>query len=107
NVGLVYGKILITCPLNWKSEDRLGQSIVEAAVNSCFFPLYEVEKGITTVTYDPEAKNKRINSKEWLKLMGKSKHLLKEESSEMLQMFDDEVERRWRQLKAKHESPYL
>ena len=107
NEGLVYGKILITCPLNWKSKDELGQSIVGAAVNSCFFPLYEVERGITTVTYDPEAKNKRIDVTGWLELMGKTKHLLKEESEEMLQMFRDEVERRWKQLKAKHESAFL
>ncbi|MFS0861942.1 thiamine pyrophosphate-dependent enzyme [Fredinandcohnia sp. 179-A 10B2 NHS] len=107
NEGLVYGKILITCPLNWKSKDHLGRSIVEAAVDSCFFPLYEVEHGITTVTYDPEAKKKRIDVTGWLELMGKTKHLLKEESSEMLQLFRDEVERRWRMLKAKHESPYL
>ena len=107
NVGLVYGKILITCPLNWKSKDHLGQSIVEAAVNSCFFPLYEVERGITTLTYDPETKNKRIDVAGWLELMGKTKHLLKEESKDMLQLFSEEVERRWNQLKAKHESPYL
>lgn len=107
NEGLVYGKILITCPLNWKSKDELGQTIVEAAVNSCFFPLYEVERGITTITYDPEAKNKRLAVTEWLKLMGKTKHMLKEDSQDMLQMFDDEVERRWMRLKAKDESPYL
>src|SRR4051812_46762276 len=107
NEGLVYGKILITCPLNWKSKDELGQSIVEAAVNSCFFPLYEVERGITTITYDPEAKNKRLPTTDWLKMMGKTKHLLKEDSQELLKMFDDEVERRWMKLKAKHESPYL
>lgn len=107
NEGLVYGKILITCPLNWKSKDHLGRSIVEAAVDSCFFPLYEVEHGVTTLTYDPEAKKKRIDVTGWLELMGKTKHLLKEESHEMLQLFRDEVERRWRMLKAKHESPYL
>lgn len=107
NEGLVYGKILITCPLNWKSKDELGQTIVEAAVNSCFFPLYEVEHGITTVTYNPEEKNKRLAVSEWLKLMGKTKHLLNENSKDMLEMFDKEVDRRWNMLKAKHESPYL
>ncbi|MCH1627012.1 thiamine pyrophosphate-dependent enzyme [Ferdinandcohnia quinoae] len=107
NEGLVYGKILITCPLNWKSKDELGQEIVGAAVNSCFFPLYEVEHGITTITYNPEEKNKRIDVTRWLELMGKTKHLLKEESKDMLQEFRDEVERRWNMLKAKHESPYL
>jgi len=107
NVGLVYGKILIACPLNWKSNETLGQTIVDAAVNSCFFPLYEVENGVTTITYNPEEKNKRIDLREWLKYMGKTKHLLKEENNALVEEFEKEVERRWMQLKAKHESPYL
>lgn len=107
NVGTVYGKLLITCPLNWKSEDRYGKAIVEAAVNSNFFPLYEVEQGITNITYDPEAKNKKISLAEWLKYMGKTKHLLKEENKDMLVEFEEEVERRWKRLKTKHESEYL
>ncbi|NKE05509.1 thiamine pyrophosphate-dependent enzyme [Mesobacillus selenatarsenatis] len=107
NVGTVYGKLLITCPLNWKSEDRFGQTIVEAAVNSNFFPLYEVEQGITNITYDPEAKNKKIPLTDWLKYMGKTKHLLKEENKDMLVEFEEEVEKRWQRLKAKHENEYL
>lgn len=107
NVGTVYGKILITCPLNWKSEDRYGQTIMEAAVNSCFFPLYEVEEGVTSITYNPEEKNKKIPLAEWLKYMGKTKHLLKAENEGILSDFEQEVERRWSKLKAKHESLYL
>nr|WP_250886608.1 thiamine pyrophosphate-dependent enzyme [Bacillus sp. SM2101] len=107
NVGTVYGKILITCPLNWKSEDRFGQKIMEAAVHSCFFPLYEIERGETTITYNPDTKKKRIPLTDWLKFMGKTKHLLKEENSEMLSEFEDEVERRWQRLKAFNDSPYL
>ncbi|MCT8137948.1 pyruvate synthase [Anaerobacillus sp. CMMVII] len=107
NVGMVYGKILIACPLNWKSEDRQGESIIKAAVDSCFFPLYEVEQGETTITYDPEAKNKRVELSEWLKMMGKTKHILKESNAPMLKEFEDEVERRWRKLKVKHETPFI
>ncbi|WP_025685831.1 thiamine pyrophosphate-dependent enzyme [Paenibacillus maysiensis] len=101
NVGTAYGKILCACPLNWKSEDRLGTSIVGAAVESCFFPLYEIEQGSTTITYNPEDKGKRIPAAEWLKLMGKTKHLLKEEAT--LATFEQEIERRWNILKKKHE----
>lgn len=107
NVGTVYGKLLITCPLNWKSEDRFGQTIVEAAVNSNFFPLYEVEQGVTNITYDPEAKNKKIPLADWLTYMGKTKHLLKDENKDMLVEFEEEVEKRWQRLKAKHENEYL
>lgn len=105
--GLAYGKILITCPLNWKSEERYGETIVKNAVDSCFFPLYEVEHGHTTITYDPEAKNKRIEVSEWLKYLGKSKHMLKEENKPLLNEFEEEIERRWQRLKALHESPVL
>lgn len=107
NKGMVYGKILITCPLNWKSEDRLGEKIMKAAVDSCFFPLYEVEQGETTITYDPESKKKRIPLSDWLTMMGKTKHLLKEENKPMLEEFEEEVERRWKRLKAKHDTPLL
>ncbi|MFC4320558.1 thiamine pyrophosphate-dependent enzyme [Litchfieldia salsa] len=107
NVGTVYGKILITCPLNWKSEERYGETIMKAAVESCFFPLYEIEQGETAITYNPETKNKRIPVTDWLKYMGKSKHLLREENKEMLLEFEQEIERRWLRLKARHEQPLL
>jgi pyruvate ferredoxin oxidoreductase alpha subunit len=98
---------LITCPLNWLSEDKDGSSIVEQAVNSCFFPLYEVENGVTTITYNPEEKGKRVPVTDWLKMMGKTKHLSKPEYAETLRQFEAEIERRWQRLKAKHENPYL
>jgi pyruvate ferredoxin oxidoreductase alpha subunit len=107
NEGLVYGKILITCPLNWLSEEKEGSTIIGNAVNSCFFPLYEIEKGVTNITYNPEDKEKRIPLGDWLKTMGKTKHLVKPENAAALKSFEDEVERRWLKLKAKHENPYL
>lgn len=107
NEGLVYGKILITCPLNWLSEDQEGTNIIDAAVCSNFFPLYEVENGVTSITYNPEEKNKKVTVAEWLGSMGKTKHMTKPENAEALAAFEQEVERRWMRLKAKHENPYL
>ena len=107
NEGLVYGKILITCPLNWLSDDKDGQTIISKAVDSCFFPLYEIEHGVTTLTYDPEDKGKRIPVGDWLKTMGKTRHLNKPEHADILKAFEDEIDRRWKRLKAKHENPYL
>ncbi|WP_438821126.1 transketolase C-terminal domain-containing protein [Desertibacillus haloalkaliphilus] len=107
NEGLVYGKLLITCPLNWKADESQGETIMKSAVDSCFFPLYEVEKGETTITYDPEAKGKRIELSDWLKAMGKTKHLIRPENENLLKGFEAEVDRRWNRLKAKHEHPSL
>ncbi|WP_019912901.1 thiamine pyrophosphate-dependent enzyme [Paenibacillus sp. HW567] len=105
NVGTAYGKLLCACPLNWRTSDHSGHDLVKAAVDSCFFPLYEIEQGITSITYNPELKGKRIPAVEWLKGMGKTKHLLKDE--ELLQSFEAEIERRWSRLKLKHENSLL
>ncbi|MDQ0090506.1 pyruvate ferredoxin oxidoreductase alpha subunit [Paenibacillus anaericanus] len=107
NEGLVYGKILIACPLNWISPDDKGTDIIDAAVHSCFFPLYEVEHGQTTITFNPEDKDKRIPLVDWLKTMGKTRHLTKPENAEALASFEREVQRRWQVLLAKNENPYL
>jgi pyruvate ferredoxin oxidoreductase alpha subunit len=107
NEGMVYGKILITCPLNWLSEEKDGSTIIENAVNSCFFPLYEVEQGVTNITYDPEEKNKRVPLSDWLKQMGKTRHMTKPEYEASYRSFEEEVDRRWNRLKAKHVHEFL
>ncbi len=107
NEGLVYGKILIACPLEWKSEERIGLEIIQAASDCCFFPLYEIEHGITTISYNPEEKGKKVPVTEWLKLMGKSKHLIKPENKELVESVQREVDRRWERLKAMASHPLL
>jgi pyruvate ferredoxin oxidoreductase alpha subunit len=105
--GMVYGKVLISCPLNWRTADRAGTDVVQAAVDCCFFPLYEVERGKTTITYDPEAIGRRIPVSSWLQMMGKTKHLCLPEHRHDLEAIDEEVERRWQRLKARHMQPLL
>jgi len=107
NEGLVFGKVLSVCPLNWKSDPALGKEIIEAAVNSCFFPLYEVNHGKTVLTYNPEEKNKKVPLSEWVKYIGRMKHLLKPENKELYGLFEEEVTRRWSRIKAMSEHPLL
>jgi pyruvate ferredoxin oxidoreductase alpha subunit len=105
--GLVYGKVLSFCPLNWRTPDDVAQPVLQAAVDSCFFPIYEVEKGKTVITYDPDAVGRRVPVCDWLKQMGKTRHLLKPENAEIVKMIEDEANRRWSRLKAMHEHPEL
>jgi pyruvate ferredoxin oxidoreductase alpha subunit len=106
-VGLVFGKVLTTCPLNWGSEERHGQTVLQKAVDSCFFPLYEIEHGLTTLSYDPEALGKKIPLADWLTKMSKTRHLLLAEHTETLARFQTEIDRRWRRLKAMADHPLL
>ncbi len=100
--GLVYGKVLSFCPLNWRTPDDAAEDVLQAAIDSCFFPLYEVEKGHTTLTYDPDAVGRRRPVADWLGLMGKTKHLLTPDNAERLEAIENEVDRRWQRLKIMH-----
>ncbi len=107
NEGMAYGKLLISCPLNWLTADDAGVNVVRAAVDSCFFPLYEIERHKTAITYDPDAIGRRIPVAQWLGLMGKTKHLCRPEFAAELAQIEDEVDRRWQRLKAMHDHPLL
>jgi pyruvate ferredoxin oxidoreductase alpha subunit len=105
--GLVYGKILSFCPLNWRTTDDAAEPVLQAAIDTCFFPLYEIERGHTTITYDPDAMGRRRPVTDWLQLMGKTRHLLAEGNTELELGIQAEVDRRWRRLRAMHDSPEL
>jgi pyruvate ferredoxin oxidoreductase alpha subunit len=105
--GLVYGKIFSACPLNWQSADDMGAVVCQKAIDCNFFPLYEIEYGKTRLNYDPEAKGKKVPMSEWLKMMGKTRHLTKPENKELLETIEKEVDRRWVRIKAMSEHPDL
>lgn len=105
--GTAYLKALSACPLNWNDKPESERSVIAAAVDCCFFPLYESERGITTLTYDPGEKNKKIPVLDWLSMMGRTKHLLREEYHDIVEGLQNEVDRRFLCLKEKSANPYL
>jgi pyruvate ferredoxin oxidoreductase alpha subunit len=105
--GLVFGKLISFCPLAWRCEEKIAWPLLQASVDSCFFPLYEIERGITTLNYDPEEKGKKVPVSEWLKLMGKTRHLLRPECKPELEAFQAEVDRRWARVREMHKNPLL
>ncbi len=107
NYGTAYIKCLSACPLNWGDKPNTERKVISAAVNCCYFPLYEVEQGITTLSFDPEAKNKKIPVEDWLKMMGRTKHLCKDNYAEIRSTIQQEVDRRWNRLKAMSQHPEL
>ncbi len=107
NYGTVYIKCLSACPLNWGDKPNTERKVISAAVNSCYFPLYEVEQGVTKLSYNPEQKNKKIPVTDWLKMMGRTKHLCDEKYNEVVNDIQNEVDRRWNRLKFLSEHPEL
>lgn len=105
--GMAYVKALSACPLNWNDKPATERAVVGAAVDCCFFPLYEVEQGITQLNYDPQERGKKIPVTEWLGRMGRTKHLVKDEYREVTEALQTEVDRRFAKLKARAENPLL
>lgn len=105
--GTAYVKAISACPLNWNDKPMTERKVIDAAVNCCYFPLYEVERQITTLNYDPEKAGKKIPVIDWLSLMGRTKHLKKEEYAQVVNELQKEVDRRYACLKAKAENPIL
>lgn len=105
--GTAYLKALSACPLNWNDKPESERSVIAAAVDCCFFPLYESERGITTLSYDPGEKNRKIPVPDWLSMMGRTKHLLREEYHDIVEELQNEVDRRFLCLKEKSANPYL
>ncbi len=107
NYGTAYIKCLSACPLNWGDKPNTERKVIAAAVNSCYFPLYEVEQGCTSISYDPEQKGKKIPVEDWLRMMGRTKHLCKDDYKEIRNDIQHEIDCRWIRLKAQSEHPVL
>jgi len=99
--GTAYIKAISACPLNWNDKPATERKVIEAAVNCCYFPLYEVEQGKTKLSYDPDKTGKKIPVLDWLSMMGRTKHLVKEEYQDVVSRMQEEVDRRFAELKKK------
>ena len=103
--GTAYVKAISACPLNWNDKPATERKVIEAAVNCCYFPLYEVEEGRTKLSYDPEKRGEKIPVIEWLSMMGRTKHLQKEEYQTVVNALQGEIDQRFYALKKKTETP--
>lgn len=105
--GMAYLKTISACPLNWNDKPNLERKVIQASVDCCYFPLYEIEQGITTLNFDPEKRGSKIPVIDWMKMMGRTKHLTQESYADIVAGIQAEVDRRWKCLKARAENPWL
>ncbi|MBO8125795.1 MAG: pyruvate ferredoxin oxidoreductase [Firmicutes bacterium] len=94
--GPAFINVLSPCRLTWGTPPEETIDIARQAVNSCFWPLYEVEDGQWKLTYRPKEKTSYID---WLKRQTRFRHLFKPEpKQEVLEELQAEVDRRWKRL---------
>lgn len=66
-----------------------------------------IERGITSLSYDPKKSHKKIPVTEWFSMMGRTKHLATEEYKSVADQIQAEVDRRYERLLARAGHPLL
>ncbi len=94
--GPTYIHLHSPCSVGWGIDDSMGVTVGRLAVETCLFPLYEVEAG-RNFTINRNIKNKKP-VEEYLKLQGRFSHLFKEKSREEIARMQREIDENWEYL---------
>lgn len=94
--GPKFINVLSPCNRGWRSRTDDAILLSRLAVDTCYWPLYEIENGITKINYEPKEK-KPIE--EFLKPQGRFKHMFAPGNEWLLKLFQEEVDKEWERLK--------
>ncbi len=96
--GPAFINVLAPCRLGWQYDPAETIDIMRGAVETCFWPLYEVEDGKWRVTVKPKQKRP---VREWLEKQGRFRHLFKPGNEHLLEAIQAHVDREWEALLAR------
>jgi pyruvate ferredoxin oxidoreductase beta subunit len=96
--GPAFLNVLTDCPLGWGHEPRQGTHILGMAVESNFWPLYEVVDGDFRLTYRPE---RSVPVEKWLGGQTRFAHLLRPEHRAVVERIQAQVDADWDELVAR------
>jgi len=95
--GPAFLNVLTDCPLGWGHEPRTSRRVLDSAVETCFWPLFEVSDGQYRLTYRPE---RRLPIEKWLDGQNRFAHLLRPENRPLVERIQKEVKSDWDSLLA-------
>jgi pyruvate ferredoxin oxidoreductase beta subunit len=93
--GPKFMNIISSCNRGWRSKTDDAISMCRLAVDTCCWPLYEIENGVTKITFKPKEK-KAVE--EFLKPQGRFKHLFKPDNEWMLKKIQEDTDKEWERL---------
>jgi len=93
--GAAFMNVLASCNRGWRHPTDTTIEMTQLGVDTCYWPLFEVENGEWKLTYKPKEKRP---VEEWLKLQGRFRHVFKPENRYLIDELQEEIDRRWEQL---------
>ena len=95
--GPAFLNVLAMCHRGSHHNQEDTIAISKLAMDTCFWPLYEVKNGEYRLTYKPK---KKLPIEEWLKSQGRFKHLFKpKKQSDVIESIQQAVDRRWEKIR--------
>jgi len=93
--GPAFMNVLAPCPRGWRYDTPDLMEICKLAVDTCIWPLYEVENGVWKLNYKPK---KKLPVTEYLKPQGRFKHLFTDENKHLIEDIQESTDRKWEEL---------
>jgi len=93
--GPKFMNVISPCNRGWRSRTDDSIMLSRLAVETCYWPLYEIEDGVTKITFTPKEKKPIV---EFLKTQGRFKHLFKPENEWVIKKFQEDVDKEWERL---------
>ena len=93
--GACFLNVMTPCPRGWRYDTPDIMKICQLAIDTCYWPLFEVDHGKWTLTYEPK---KKLPIEDFLKAQGRFKHLFKPGNEDLIVQFQEEVDKRWEDL---------
>ncbi|MBK5225376.1 MAG: pyruvate ferredoxin oxidoreductase [Thermoleophilia bacterium] len=100
--GPAFINVISPCPRGWRTPGDQTIALAKEAVQSCYWPLYEVENGKYKINYKPKGA-KKTPVADWLKKQGRFAHLFKPGNEAVLADIQDYIDRKWEELLKKEE----
>ena len=93
--GASFLNVLSPCPRGWRYEAEDLAEICQLAVDTCVWPLYEIEDGKWRLTYEPKRKKP---VEELLAKQGRFKHMFEPGNEWMIENTQEYVDKEWEKL---------
>ena len=99
--GPAFINVLSPCPRGWRIPSDMTTEICRLAVDTKFWPLFEVENGVWKLTPVRERNEKPLE--DFLRPQGRFKHLFKPGNEELLEELKADVAANWKYLEGRVE----
>ena len=94
-VGPTFLNVFAPCPRGWRYDESELMIINKLAVDTCYWPMYEVVNGVYKITYKP---TKKLPIEEFLKTQGRFKHLFESGNEHLIEEIQKTIDQNWQKL---------